>query len=182
MTEPVRLETERLLLRPFTEADAPLQARYSREPEARAQLADEVCETEDDARQLIAFLADCWRKRTYPLVLAVTRKSDGLLVGHASLSPIEEGVEIGYAIAQDFQRQGYAAEAAVAMTRWGLEALGLERVYGVVRDGNPASARVLTRAGYRRTFHGEADAFGTRCVIGRYECTLADLEEIALKK
>ena len=170
------METERLLLRPLTGADAPLIARYSRETAARAELADEVCETETDARKLIAFLANHWQKQAYPLVLGVCRKADGLLIGHAGLSEIAEGVEIGYAIAEAHQRQGYAAEAAARMTRWGFEALGLPRVYGIVRQGNSASEAVLRRAGYRLVFTGEANAFGVRCVISRYECTPGDLE------
>ena len=170
-------QTERLILRPFAPEDAPLVGRYSREPAARAELADEVCETDADAVKLIAFLASCWQKRQYPLVLGVTTKSDGLLIGHAGLSVIPEGIEIGYAIAEAFQRRGYAAEAAAALSRWALEALGLPRVYGVVKQGNAASARTLLRAGYRLQFVGEADALRGRCMIESYVFEPCDLAQ-----
>ncbi len=164
------LDTARLTLRPLAPDDAPLLGRYSREPAAREELPDEVCETEADAAELIGFLAGCWQKDQYPLVLGIAEKAGGTLIGHVGLSEIPDGIEIGYAVAEAFQRRGYAAEAAAALTRWALDCLRLPRVYGIVKQGNLASASVLRRAGYRLLVTEEAEAFGGRCVVSRYVC------------
>jgi len=69
--------------------------------------------------------------------------------------PDEQGeVEISYAILPDFRQQGYATEAAAALTDW---ALADEQVRCVVADtfeGMTASQRVLEKIGYHHEGEG----------------------------
>jgi ribosomal-protein-alanine N-acetyltransferase len=62
------------------------------------------------------------------------------------------GGEIGYWLGVPFWGRGLATEVLVAMTPWAIETFDLCRVQANVFGWNPASARVLEKAGY--TFEG----------------------------
>jgi len=82
----------------------------------------------------------------------VTLPSDkgARLIGSAGLGRHGDQVELGYWIARSHWGQGYATEAAQAVL--GLaRALGHRRIVAGHFANNPASGRVLTKAGFRRT-------------------------------
>jgi ribosomal-protein-alanine N-acetyltransferase len=56
--------------------------------------------------------------------------------------------EIGYWLAQPFWGQGIATRAVVAFTDWAFASYDLARICAGVFETNPASARVLEKAGY----------------------------------
>jgi RimJ/RimL family protein N-acetyltransferase len=56
--------------------------------------------------------------------------------------------EIGYWLGVPFWGRGLATEVVVAVTPWAIETFGLCRVQANVFGWNPASARVLEKAGY----------------------------------
>ncbi len=77
---------------------------------------------------------------------------DGELVGTIGLQVgndvYRQSAEIGYWLGEDYWGRGIATEAVRAMTEWGFDNLGLLRIYALVFAANPASARVLEKAGY----------------------------------
>lgn len=81
---------------------------------------------------------------------------DGLAVGVVGLAPGESGevhartAEIGYWVGEPYWGRGIASEAARALTDLVFEAGDLLRVFATVFDGNPASCRVLEKAGYTK--------------------------------
>jgi ribosomal-protein-alanine N-acetyltransferase len=163
----VIVSTPRLEIRELRLEDAPLLCRYSREECARAELPDEVLADEAAAETLIRTLRGNY-PATYPLVYGITRRDDGLLIGHISLSGIPEGIEIGYAIAQAYQRQGFAREAATAFSAWAKEQLSLETLYGVAKADNEASRRVLEASGYRFLREEMRNAWGQEILFRVY--------------
>ncbi len=56
--------------------------------------------------------------------------------------------EIGYWLGEPFWGQGIATKAVRALTEYAFAHLDLVRIYGTVFEWNPASARVLEKAGY----------------------------------
>jgi [ribosomal protein S5]-alanine N-acetyltransferase len=62
-------------------------------------------------------------------------------VGHRS-------AEIGYWLGEEFWGRGIATEALVAVTEHAFSTYDLCRIFAHVFDWNPASARVLEKAGY----------------------------------
>jgi RimJ/RimL family protein N-acetyltransferase len=56
--------------------------------------------------------------------------------------------EIGYWLGEPFWGQGIATRAVRGVTGWAFATLGVERVYADVFETNPASRRVLEKAGY----------------------------------
>ena len=150
------IETERLTLRTFRESDAEALHRLSLEPSTREAMYDEACETTEDALALIRSVGD--DVPHYPVALAICLKSDGALIGHVSLSPCREDIEIGYAIAEGQRGRDYAVEAVAAFAAWSLQRL--PSVIGEAKASNAASCRVLERVGFMLEFAGDLPSFG----------------------
>jgi len=80
---------------------------------------------------------------------AIVRTETNELIGSIGLTVQQhwERAEIGYWIGVPYWGRGFATEAAVEAVRFGFEDLGLNRIYASVFANNPASARVLEKAG-----------------------------------
>jgi len=72
----------------------------------------------------------------------------GLFQGERRLSG-----EVGYWLGEPFWGRGIATRAVVAFTGYVFETYDLVRAYAEVFSSNPASMRVLEKAGYRREGH-----------------------------
>ena len=140
--------TERLLLRPSWAEDA---------SEIYATIADERIVRNlsrapwpyalEDAQEFVAREAHIH----FPNFMLMQR-TDGAprLVGTCGLGEHEDGVELGYWIAQPFWGLGYATEAARAVVGIA-RALGHSKLVGRHFIDNPASGRVLRKTGFRAT-------------------------------
>ncbi len=85
-------------------------------------------------------------------VWVAVRRDPRLVVGSAGfIAPPDAGtIELGYGIQSDHRGAGYATEAATALVRWGRARAGVRRVIAECDESNPASIRVLEKAGMRR--------------------------------
>jgi ribosomal-protein-alanine N-acetyltransferase len=148
------ISTPRLLLRPFTLADAPKLFALSQEADLRRWIPDQVYRDEAEAEQVLrALIAHTDRgpdPATRPYVLALEHRPTGDLIGHIGLSPARSSVEVGYAIEQRLHGQGLATEAVRAASDWALTALALPELLGIVDANNTSSCRVLEKAGFTR--------------------------------
>jgi RimJ/RimL family protein N-acetyltransferase len=79
---------------------------------------------------------------------------NGAIVGSISLKPgtdIERvNAEIGYWLGQEFWGRGIVTDAVIGMTQYAFGELQFNRVFAVPFARNPASCRVLEKAGYVR--------------------------------
>ena len=85
-------------------------------------------------------------------VWALVQTEAEALIGDAGFKGPPDGsktVEIGYGIAEDQRGQGYATEAARALTEWALNRPGVDAVIAHTDPGNIASTRTLQRVGFR---------------------------------
>lgn len=62
---------------------------------------------------------------------------------------MRRSMEIGYWLGEPYWGRGIASEAVSAMTGYAFERFDVARVFAYVFEWNPASARVLEKAGYR---------------------------------
>ncbi len=142
------LETARLKLRPYGDADIPeLVLLIGAREVAANTLRIPHPYSEQEARDFIA----ATHSEEDEVRLAITRTSDGRLCGGAGLrlEPAHRRAELGYWIGVPYWGNGYATEAARAMVRHGLEALELNRIFASHLKRNPASGRVLVKLGMR---------------------------------
>jgi RimJ/RimL family protein N-acetyltransferase len=141
------LETERLTLSPFAEADIPelVPLIGAREVAANTLRIPHPYE-EKHAREFLASVA-----KENELRLAIRRRSDGHLCGGIGLHPDmqHQRAELGYWIGVPFWGHGYATEAGRAVVRHGFENFKLNRIFAAHFEGNEASGNVLRKIGMK---------------------------------
>lgn len=145
MTLPPTLETTRLRIRPYTEADIPeLLPLIGTREVAATTLRIAHPYTADDAKAFLALA-----QQPDKLWLAVTLRSDGRQIGGIGLRIDEQHrhAELGYWLGVPYWGQGYATEAATEMLRYGFKDLGMHRIFASHFSHNPASGRVLRKLG-----------------------------------
>lgn len=145
------LQSERLLLRPFTEADADaLFALMSNPHILRYWDAPPWA----DRAQADRFLARCKQAVERNVVpLAIVRNRDNMFIGWCSLQNIDPGYRsavLGFCLTKSAWGQGFATEASTALLAWGFNTLDLIRVQSEADTRNAASDRVLHKLGFVR--------------------------------
>jgi RimJ/RimL family protein N-acetyltransferase len=149
------IETERLLLRPYREADIDVLHDIQSRPEVVRYLYWEP-RTREQVEQVIRESSDQIDGEGGGLTLAIQPRGSDTMVGDVVLmyhSEAHRQGEIGYVLHPDHQGHGYATEAAREMLRLGFEQLGLHRIAGRLEARNSASAAVLERLGMRLEAH-----------------------------
>lgn len=141
------LETERLSLRPFTEADADGLYAYASHPEVGPPAGWKPHHSAEESLRVI-------REIFQPAnSLAVVRKSDGRLIGSAGFvdrhrtelgTPSEE---IGYSLAREWWGQGLIPEAVAAIIRHAFTQQDYQALWAACYDGNRKSKRVMLKCG-----------------------------------
>lgn len=145
------LQTDRLILRPFTLDDAPAVRRLAGDP----AIADTTLNIPHPYEE---GMAEAWIE-THPqqyekgegATFAIVRRADGVLLGAIGIHPREahDRAEIGYWIGKPYWGQGIATEAAGAVLDYGFGALELNRLYAYFFMRNPASGRVMQKLGMK---------------------------------
>jgi ribosomal-protein-alanine N-acetyltransferase len=145
------METEHLILRPFTLDDAEDYLPLISLPAIIRYTGDTPASSVDEAREVL---------RTRPLRdyarhgygrMAVIEKASGRLVGFSGLKYVDElgDADIGYRFLPDCWGKGYATESARIVMEQGRRQHGLRRIVATVHPENPASGRVLEKLGMR---------------------------------
>jgi len=145
----IRLETERLVLRPWQTGDEEALVRHADNRRIWLTLRDlfPFPYTLDDAR---AFILLNELKADPPQELAIEHAGEP--VGGIGLHPQADvarfNAEVGYWIGEAFWGRGLATEALKCFTAYAFEQFPFERLEGWIFATNPASGRVLEKAGY----------------------------------
>jgi RimJ/RimL family protein N-acetyltransferase len=151
------LETDRLRLRPFTEADFEALFAYQSRPDVTRFLYWEPRGPQEVRSALEKKIASrSIRSEGDGLALAVELKSTSQVIGDFILQLTSEQhrtAELGYIIHPDHHGNGFATEAGWILLRIAFEHLSLHRVVGGLDARNVASARVLEKLGMRREAH-----------------------------
>jgi len=142
-----------LILRPWRAADATELLRYANNRKIWMNLRDIFPHpyTSEDAQQWLALCAGATGE---PAIFAI--EFEGGAIGGVGLQFLTDvnrlTAVIGYWLGEPFWGRGFATVAVKAVTEYAFATFDLQRVQATVFEWNPASARVLERAGY--TFEG----------------------------
>ncbi|WKX71118.1 GNAT family N-acetyltransferase [Streptomyces sp. XD-27] len=159
------LTTDRLVLRPWSAAE--LAAVVG---DARPAHWAEDFPAEGD-RVIAGFLTE------HPGGLAeyghrqIIERASGLVVGSIGLfwPPSDGAIEVGYGVVASRRGRGYASEATRAIVEFALTAPDVHTVQADVELSNPASVRVLEKAGLRR--------WSDDGTVARFRTTASDLSQ-----
>ncbi|OKI49727.1 GNAT family N-acetyltransferase [Micromonospora sp. CB01531] len=180
------LETERLVLRPFTDADVDHLVALDNDPDVMRFINGGRPTSRDtiQERTLPHLLRDypCFGTRGY---WAAEEKATGTFLGWFEFRPLDEhspeAVELGYRLNQAAWGKGYATEGSRALIDKGFTDLGVKRVTANTMAVNSRSRRVMEKAGlsFLRNFTGDwPDAIeGSEHGEVEYALTRADWEQ-----
>jgi RimJ/RimL family protein N-acetyltransferase len=181
----IYLETNRLTLRRFTEADEDNLVELDSDPEVMRFLNGGKPTPREDFRSWMPALLG-WYERYEGLgYWAAQEKSTGGFLGwfhfRPRLSEPRDGeIELGYRLRRAAWGKGYATEGSRALIRKGFTELGVERVVAETMTVNTGSRRVMEKSGltFVRTFHRDGlDAIeGFEQGVVEYALTRADWE------
>lgn len=145
------LETDRLILRRFTEADSAFILELLNEPSWKRYIGDRGIDSLEAARHYIETGPIASYEQHGFGLYAIEQKVDSTRVGMCGLTKREglDDVDIGFAILSRFEGQGFASEAAAATLEYSRDTLGLTRVVAITSIDNDRSARLLERLGMR---------------------------------
>ena len=83
-------------------------------------------------------------------VFSMLEKHSGAFIGNIELMDVNDGVgELGIALTAKMQNKGYGTEAVSALTAYGLDRLGLERIFLRTNPANTRAIRVYEKCGFR---------------------------------
>ncbi|MGB3329820.1 MAG: GNAT family N-acetyltransferase [Thermomicrobiales bacterium] len=184
MSVPV-LATSRLLLRPFVPTDWDAH---------QAMLADHVAMehmhfvTWDEAQRRAWFthcLANASQPQPDDLNWTIERNLDHQVIGWIGIGTAPDpehafDIDFGYALARAFWGQGFMPEALRGVFAYEFDTLKVPQLQANCRAPNTASARVMEKAGMRRTHSDEgADFEGNRSHRHHYRITRAEWNALA---
>ena len=152
------LTTQRLLLRPWRDADLPAFAELNADPRVMAHFPNTLDRAASDA--LAARIRGAMAEQGYGL-WAVEVRGGAPFIGFVGLArprfdaPFTPCVEIGWRLAQPFWGHGFASEAARAALGYGFQEVGLDEIVSFTTLGNLRSQAVMQRIGMRRDAAGD---------------------------
>jgi RimJ/RimL family protein N-acetyltransferase len=86
----------------------------------------------------------------YALCRDISASGQVLVGGGGFLGPPLDGVvQLGYSVLPEFQRRGYATEMVRGLATWAFVQSGVTVIAAETEWANPASVRVLERAGFQ---------------------------------
>lgn len=140
------IQTERLLIRPWSEEDAAAIEPVYCDPEVR-RFTGGVLTDEERATFVPRRLER--RQRGELMLEPVIEKATGAMVGVCGLQPLAGGpeIEIGWMLARAHWGKGYAAEAARGVLEHAHRELGLARIVATIQHANTRSIAVANRLG-----------------------------------
>jgi RimJ/RimL family protein N-acetyltransferase len=151
----VFLETDRLILRRFSDADVDNLVDLDADPEVMFFINGGTPTPREEIEQTVLprFLR---YYDTYPAwgFFAVIEKATGDFIGWFHLRPDPDGgttdePELGYRLRQSAWGMGYATEGSRALVDRAFADLGAARVFATTMAVNAASRRVMEKAGLR---------------------------------
>ena len=149
------LETERLILRPLTRADAETAYYgWTGDPEANKYVSWLPHRSVEDAVQWLRDVA--WNQTNAGgiprdnYIWGFVLKNTGELFGSGGLIWEKDWqlYQVGYNINKSYWNKGYTTEAMRAVLRYAAQTLGIKRIAGGHAKENPASARVIEKLGF----------------------------------
>jgi RimJ/RimL family protein N-acetyltransferase len=143
------IQTERLVLRRFTEADRDAVARWNADPDFTRHLAG--VQTREQSDEQFDRWRRHWDERGFGL-MAIEWKETGELIGRVGPQfhrawPLDP--EIGWALNPRWWGRGLATEGGAAAVAWAFGELGYARVVSITVEANTASRNVMAKLGFR---------------------------------
>jgi RimJ/RimL family protein N-acetyltransferase len=154
------IETERLILRPFTLDDVEPSYQMNLDPEVSRYTHDGGVHTKEEILEMIRdHTMKDYEDHGYGRH-AVEWKETGEFIGFSGLKylPEYDEVDLGYRLRTDYWGRGIATESGKAALDWGFQTLDLKSIIAIALKENKASFRVMEKLGMHFDKEMEVDA------------------------
>ena len=173
----MQLETKRMWLRSWREADYQDMYEYAKDPRVGPQAGWPVHDSAEESRETVR----SFMQENKDLVLALELKENGKVIGsiglHDRLVSLAyermQSREMGYVLNPAYWGQGLMPEAAMKMMEYGFYEMGLDMIWCGHFEGNEKSRRVIEKCGMIPMFR-RMEAFpliGKKHVVCYYSLT-----------
>ena len=158
------LETERLMIRPFTPADLPTLIEQRSDPEVNKYLGGAELQNAEMLTERIKFYIECHEKHGFGMS-AMIWKETGEMFGWSGLQPLDwtTEIEVGYGMIKKFWGRGIGYEAAKAWLESGFNVKNLQRIVAVTCPENTGSRRIMEKLGM--SYEKTETHYGAECVF-----------------
>lgn len=147
------LETERLRLRKFTMNDVDaMYNNWASDPETSKMLPWDVHKNKDVTNMVVSgWIKEYEDSFAYNWIVELkdTNEPIGSITG-VKVNVRDETIEIGYCYGPKYWGNGYATEALRAVIEYLINEIGFRLVEAKHISGNPASGRVMEKAGMNK--------------------------------
>ena len=146
----MEFQTERLILRPWEEADAESLYKYAQDPLVGPIAGWPIHTSVENSREIIKNVLSA------PETYAVCLKNDNIAIGSIGLIPpmqshtnaSDNEIEVGYWIGVPFWGKGYIPEAVCRLQKYAFEELGCTAMWCGYYEGNEKSKRAQEKCGF----------------------------------
>jgi RimJ/RimL family protein N-acetyltransferase len=153
----LRIETDRLLLRPPRREDFDAYARFAGDPEVMRHIGG--VPPPPVAWRSFAALVGSWQLQGFAMFSVIERASGEWIGRVGPWQPLGwPGPEVGWSLRQASWGRGYAPEAARAAIDWAFRTLGWREVIHTIAPDNRNSMAVAAKLGSRRLRAGRLPA------------------------
>jgi [ribosomal protein S5]-alanine N-acetyltransferase len=147
----MKLETSRLILRPWTPEDLPTFEQISNDPDVADFTSSFVYpQPEDWARARLEKVIGAQGSWGYSFAVTWFETNEIIAEVSIGLELKRARGELGYMCDRNWRGQGIVPEAVKALIAWSFTTLELNRIQACHFPRNPASGRVLKKAGFQR--------------------------------
>lgn len=181
------IETPRLVLRDLQESD--LQPFFALASDPAVTYFQTYIRMESEAQAKEWLKGAAFHNQKIPREaynLAIVRKEDSRWLGWIGMGNSDDqsvgDINFGYGLSPQYWNQGYMTEALQGLVDFSFRELGIQSIFGECERENPASARVMEKAGLTCTaaFEEVDDRTGKQKTMLRYAITKPEWE--ALRK
>ncbi|MEL6863188.1 MAG: GNAT family N-acetyltransferase [Bacteroidota bacterium] len=146
-------ETERLYLRPTSEADAEFILTLLNTPSWMQYIGDRKVHTVEEAKNYIKVKMLPQLERLGYGNYTLIRKEDQQKIGTCGLYDREglEGIDIGFALLPAYEKKGYAFEAATKIRDAAFQEFNIPMICAITTESNSSSQRLLEKIGLKRS-------------------------------
>ena len=144
------IETERLILRPLTAADAEDAYEWQSDPEVNRYMVYPLYTDVEKTRAWIESLPPDEGEFGFQL------KATGKVIGAGGVKYVEaeNAWELGYNLNREYWGRGYCTEASKALLQWAYEVHGARDFIACHATANAASGNVLRKCGFQFVKYG----------------------------
>lgn len=144
-------ETERLLVRQFTNDDQENFYRMNSHPQVMDYIRPVKNQEETD--HFLQLNIDQYNEQPLYGRWAVIEKATGESIGSFAIIPIEgtKKMQVGYALMPDYWGKGYATELTFAGLRYFFTHTMVDLIYAETELSNTGSQNVLIKSGFKRS-------------------------------